>query len=180
MNIYNQAHAITWRKAELFWSFVAVVPWKEGFSLCVKARSMKWRVMEDAHIFAQDEMDERRLDLHLDFPEEPIQGNGAFRDFHVQEELRSCLLMSEELVLLLDFLRDWNLKRKSEVKKTESDFISSSDAPPHWSDLAREGDFRLLSHARSAGFPFSQSKGCPDLTSSVSFLGIGVFPEGKW
>lgn len=37
------SHAITWRKAELFWSFVAVVPWKEGFSLCVKARSMKWR-----------------------------------------------------------------------------------------------------------------------------------------
>lgn len=113
--------------------------------------------MENAHIFAQGEMDERRFNLHLDFPEEPIQGNGAIRDFHVQEELLSCLLLSEEPVLLRDFLRDWNLKRKSQVKKTESNFISSSSTPPHGSDLAREGDSRLLPHARTVGFPFFQS-----------------------
>lgn len=38
--------------------------------------------------------------------EEPIQENGAIRDFHVQEELLSCLLLSEEPVLFCDFLRD--------------------------------------------------------------------------
>lgn len=62
--------------------------------------------MENAHIFAQGEMDERRFNLHLDFPEDPIQGNGAIRDVHVQEELLSCLLLSEEPVLLHNFLRD--------------------------------------------------------------------------
>lgn len=58
----------------------------------------------EMQIFAQGEMDERRFSLHLDFPEEPIQGNGAIRD--VQEELLSCLLLSEVPVLLHDFLRD--------------------------------------------------------------------------
>lgn len=62
--------------------------------------------MENAHKFAQGEMDERRFNLHLDFQEEPIQENGAIRDFPVQEELHCCLLLSEEPVLLHDFLRD--------------------------------------------------------------------------
>lgn len=62
--------------------------------------------MEKPHIFVQGEMDEKRFNMHLDFPEEPIQGNGAIRDFHVQEELLSFLFLSEEPVLLCDFLRD--------------------------------------------------------------------------
>lgn len=62
--------------------------------------------MENAHVFAQGEMDGRRFNLCLDSTEEPIQGSGAIRDFHVQEELLSCLLLSEEPVLFCDFLRD--------------------------------------------------------------------------
>lgn len=151
--------------------------------------------MENAHTFAKGMLDERRFNLHLvRFPERILcRGTWPIQAFSCRTEVALLMTPVDETVLHGDFLppplhwllRGWNLKRKSEIKKTEPNSIDSSGVSSDQLDLHMRRWFQVLPkqgelHAKPVQFPFSQPEGCSDLTSSMGFLENGVCPQGNW
>lgn len=125
--------------------------------------------------------------------EHNLKGTWPIQVFSCRTEVASLMTPVDETVLHGNFLpfplywllRGWNLRRKSEIKKTEPNSIDSPGVSSDQLDLHMRRWFQVLPkqgelHAKPVQFPLSQPEGCSDLTSSMDFLENGVCPEGNW